>query len=101
MLKHNIGLWDIFECVQRKGGNQDSAIEKAKYNPLENFINGHPSISHIINGKNAKIWLEDDHPEFFNVLKLKFIRLQSTSGLNGWFNDGKDWNEFFNSLLKS
>ena len=100
MLRNNVGLWDIFECVQRKGGNQDSAIEKAKYNSLEKFINKYPSINYIIfNGKNAKDWLEDDYPELFNITRIKFIRLQSTSGLNGWFNDGKDWNEFFKSVF--
>lgn len=100
LLKSNIGLWDIFECVQREGGNQDNAIEKAKYNDLENLLAQCPSINYIIfNGKNAMLWLKEDHPEIISYPKLKYKRLQSTSGSNGWFNEGKDWNEFFNSVL--
>jgi len=101
LLKNHIGLWDIFEAIQREGSNQDSAIKKAKYNSIAKFIEDHPSITHIIfNGKNAKIWIEDDCPEIFSKTKLEIIRFQSTSGANGWFKEGKDWNEFFNTVLK-
>jgi len=100
LLEKKIGLWDIFECVERIKSNQDSAIKKAKYNDIEKLLNLHPSVQYLVfNGKNAYEWLFEDNPGIFSIKNVHCVRLQSSSGSNGHFHEGKDWNDFFNSLL--
>jgi hypoxanthine-DNA glycosylase len=101
LLKKGIGLWDIFECVEREGGNQDKAITKAKYNNLHKFLNEHPSITYLIfNGSNAFEWLKDDRPEVVNREGLEIKRLQSSSGGNGHFKQGEDWGKLFAAEIR-
>ncbi len=99
LLKNNIGLWDIFECIERDGGNQDTAIVKAKYNAFERFLAEYPNIQYLVfNSKNAHDWFCEDHPEIVKRGEQDIIRLQSSSGSNGWFNGGEDWTLFFKSM---
>lgn len=99
LLKNKIGLWDIFECAEREGSNQDKAIKKAKYNNIEALLENYPSINYLIfNGKNAYQWLNEDKSEIFLRENLKTKRLQSSSGGNGWFNKGNDWKIFFEEI---
>ncbi len=102
LLSKRIGLWDIFEYVERSGGNQDSAIIKAKYNDINMFLDHFPKIKYLIfNGSNSYNWLTEDRQELFKNKKLELIKLQSSSGSNGHFNAGKDWLQYFNSILNS
>ena len=99
LLDKKIGLWDIFECIEREESNQDKAIKKAKYNNLEEFLNKNLSIRYLIfNGNNAYIWLYEDMPNIFKRSDIEFKRLQSSSGGNGHFNKGKDWEEYFKAI---
>jgi len=99
LLKNRIGLWDIFECIERESGNQDTSIKKAKYNSFENFLRKYPNIDYLVfNSKNAHDWFCQDHPNFTENKDVKIVRLQSSSGSNGWFRKGKDWKEFFVSI---
>lgn len=96
LFEKRIGLWDIFHCVIREGSNQDKAIEKAKYNDIVKLLDDYINIKYLIfNGKNAYIWLKEDIPSIFDRNDLSVRRLQSSSGGNGWFNEGKDWKEYF------
>ena len=99
LLQKNIGLWDIFECIERDGGNQDTAIVKAKYNAFEKLLVEYPNIQYLVfNSKNAYDWFCEDHTEIVKRGEQHIIRLQSSSGSNGWFNSGEDWALFFNSI---
>ncbi|MBT4033810.1 MAG: hypothetical protein HON27_13520 [Candidatus Marinimicrobia bacterium] len=99
LLRNNIGLWDIFDCIERSGGNQDTAIKKAKYNSFENLLNEYSRIEYLVfNSKNAHDWFCEDHPEIVRLGTPKIVRLQSSSGSNGWFNGGEDWSLFFKSI---
>jgi len=99
LFEKRIGLWDIFKCVERDGSNQDKAITKAKYNDIDNLLNIHPSIKYLIfNGKNSYVWLNEDIPAIFSRKNLEIKRVQSSSGGNGWFNQGKDWEEYFKTI---
>ena len=89
-------MWDIFECIERDGSNQGTAIKKAKYNDLKAFLSKYPSIKYLIfNGSNAYEWLIEDKPEIFEEKNIETKRLQSSSGRNGWFKKGEDWKEYF------
>jgi len=100
LLEKGIGLWDIFECVERGNNNQDSSITKAKFNDIENILDKYPSIKHIIfNGKNAFNWLNEYQPDLFKRDNLKYKALQSSSGGNGHFNQGKDWEKYFKTIF--
>jgi len=99
LLKKRIGLWDIFECVERPGSNQDKAIKKAKYNNLNSFLDEYPSLEYLVfNGKNAYEWLKEDYLGVFSRDNLEVKRLQSSSGGNGWFMKGKDWEAYFKTI---
>ena len=97
LLQKKIGLWDVFEAVEREESNQDSAIKKALMSPINKFSQILPNLEFLLfNGKNTYEWLLDEQPELFSNSNINCIRFQSTSGSNGWFNNGVDWNEFFN-----
>jgi hypoxanthine-DNA glycosylase len=99
LLKKNIGLWDIFESIERAVGNKDTAIKKAKYNAFENLLNEYSSIEYLVfNSKNAYDWFCEDHPSIVGSKTPKIVRLQSSSGSNGWFKQGEDWATFFKSV---
>ena len=101
LLEKGIGLWDIFECVEREKSNQDKAIRKAKYNDIYLFLNQHPSVEYLVfNGGNAFEWLREDKSEVFDRENLETKKLQSSSGGNGHFNQGKDWEEYFKIIYK-
>ena len=101
LLENNIGLWDIFECVQRGKSNQDKALQKAKYNNLEQFLKEHSSINYLIcNGGSTYEWLNEDKPEIFKIDNVEVKKLQSSSRLNGHFKNGKDWKEYFKTIIK-
>lgn len=100
LLEKGIGLWDIFECVERGNNNQDSSITKAKFNDIENILDKYPSIKYIIfNGKNAFNWLNEYQSDLFKRDNLEYKALQSSSGGNGHFNQGKDWEEYFKTIF--
>ena len=93
-------MWDIFECAERGESNQDKSLEKAKYNDLKNFLNKHISIKYLLfNSANTFNWLKEDKPDVFKIEKLVTKRLQSTSGQNRNFNQGKDWEDYFKKIL--
>ena len=101
LLEKGIGLWDIFECVEREKSNQDKAIRKAKYNDIYLFLNQHPSVEYLVfNGGNAFEWLREDKSGVFERENLDTKKLQSSSGGNGHFNQGKDWEEYFKIIYK-
>lgn len=101
LLEKGIGLWDIFECVEREKSNQDKSLKKAKYNDLKIFLKKHTSIKYLLfNSANSFNWLKEDKPEIFKIENLETKRLQSTSGQNGNFNQGKDWEDYFKKILK-
>lgn len=96
LLQKNIGLWDIFEVAERGESNQDLALKKAKFNPIQKFVEMYPSIKYILfNGGNAYYWLKEDQPDLFENPNYCYKRLQSSSGANRSFNQGADWDEFF------
>jgi hypoxanthine-DNA glycosylase len=100
LLQKSIGLWDIFECVEREGSNSDNYIVKAKFNKLEDLFVKYPSIKYIIfNGKNSFQWLSDYKPDMLNREKFEIKVLQSSSGANSHFNNGEDWKKYFQTLF--
>lgn len=101
LLNNGVGLWDIFECIERAGiSNQDKGIRKAKYNNFESFLDNYPSIQYLVfNGKtNTFGWFIDDNPDILIRPNLILKPLQSSSGSNPNFKYGKEWNHFFNSI---
>ncbi len=99
LLSNQIGLWDIFECVEKKNSNQDKDIIKGKYNNLPQLLDEHSSIKYILfNGQNAYKWLCDEHKKSFEEKKIKNEVMQSTSGANSHFNNGESWQQFFKGL---
>jgi len=99
LLESRIGLWDIFECVERGQSSEDAAIRRAKYNDIVAFLSNHASIEHLVfNGRNAHDWLEDDYPELFRMQRLNARWLQSSSGRNTQFRRGADWDGFFRQV---
>jgi len=101
LLEKEIGLWDIFECVERdNNNNKDSSIKKAKYNDISGLLNKYHAIKYLIfNSANAFNWLNEDIIDFFYKKKLKTKKLQSSSGGNAHFNYGKDWDDYFREIL--
>jgi hypoxanthine-DNA glycosylase len=96
LFEKRIGLWDIFEYIERGKGNQDNQIIKAKYNNLEKFLIKHSALRYLVcNGSNSFDWLKEDYPNIFNRDDIKTQKLQSSSGSNSHFNQGEDWAEFF------
>ncbi len=99
LLQKGIGLWDVFECVERDGSNQDKAIIKGKYNDFANFLSEYSSIKYIVfNGISTSKWLQPEHHILFKEKYLELKELQSTSGSNASFNYGESWTNYFNEL---
>ena len=103
LIENNIGLWDIFECVEKSiDGNLDSTITRAKLNNLTDLLDKYPSIINIVfNGKNAFDWLGTYKRKLLLNPNLQLVRLQSSSGSNGHFNGAEDWYEYFESIVSN
>ena len=71
---HNIALWDLYNCCERKG-SLDKDINDSTRNKLDIFLKDNPSISVVLcNGKTA--WRELKKIQ----LPVEFHYMPSTSG---------------------
>lgn len=76
LLSHGIGLWDVYDKVERKG-SLDSNIKRNQLNDFERILNSNIQLI-IANGKTAYQEIQK-HPVF---QPYEVVYALSTSGLN-------------------
>ncbi len=81
--RHNIALWDVFESGYRKGSK--SPVKQGKVNDIEGFLQNYPTIHQIV---LVGGWAQKAFEENFEV-NISVIRVTSTSGANGHWNELK------------